>query len=328
MSKEVMMQAVIQHEFGSADVLKCEQIPRPSRQEGEVLIKVAYASINYADLKTRVGGKGEAEFPFTLGLDAAGMVEEASESSVFSPGDRVIAFPKSGSYAQYAIASEALVFKIPDELSFEQAAAMPTVAILSYMLIHEIGRVKASDTVVIHSAGGGVGSMLVQLAKQAGVENVMGTVGSLDKKEYVESLGADAVFTYDTFSEEVLKRTKDQGADVIFDSMAGDVTERSLACLALYGTLVQFGNSSGKAGSFKTSDVHSSCRSVKGFSLGTTRKHAPERLAPAAAKVIDLFAKREVNLSIQQVFDLKNAADAHRLVESRNYEGKILLKVL
>lgn len=321
------MKAVIQREFGDASVLTYSDIEIPKMGDKECLIKAAFMSVNYADIKTRIGNKGKGIFPLILGLDAAGTIEKAALDSPFSIGDRVIAFPKGGSYAEYVIANEKLVFKIPDNLSFEQAAAMPTVAILSYMLLHEIGQIQKTDTIVIHSAAGGVGSMLVQLAKLFGVKKIIGTVGKIDKENYVKKLGADVVCTYDTFTEEVLKQTNNQGANIIFDSVAGDVTRNSLDCLVLYGTLVQFGNSSGQAGTFKTSDVHSSCRNVKGFSLGTTRKHDPVRLAPFAKKVIELFESKQITLPIAQVFNLSDAAEAHKLIESRNYEGKVLLKV-
>ncbi|WBL17055.1 quinone oxidoreductase family protein [Sutcliffiella sp. NC1] len=320
------MKAIVQHEFGDADVLLYTDVEIPKLGENEVLIKAEYTSVNYADIKKRRGNKGKGNFPFTLGLDVAGVVEEASSDSKYRKGDRVIAFPKAGSYAEYVIANEQLVFKIPDTLSFEKAATMPTVSILSYMLSHEIGQVSENDVIVIHSAAGGVGSTLVQLASLAGVKHIIGTVGDLEKENYVKQLGAHSVFTYETFASEVLQLTNEKGANVIFDSVAGEVTSKSLECLSLYGTLVQFGNSSGKAGSFKTSDVHSSCRNVKGFSLGTTRKHAPERLAPVAEKVIQLFAENKINLKIAEVFPLCKAADAHKLVESRQYEGKVLLK--
>lgn len=321
------MKAVIQHEFGDANVLTYTDIDLPTIAEHEVLIKSAYTSVNYADLKKRIGNKGKGRFPFILGLDVAGVVHEAAPDSSFSVGDRVIAFPKYGSYAEYVVAKEKLVFKIPDSLSFEQAAAMPTVSILSNMLLHEIGQVKPTDTIVIHSAAGGVGSMLTQLAKLMGVHKIIGTVGNLEKAGYVKRIGADLVCTYETFTEKVLKETANFGANVIFDSVAGDVTQKSLDCLAFYGTLVQFGNSSGKAGTFKTSDVHSSCRNVKGFSLGTTRELAPQRLLPAAEKVIDLFATNQISLPIARVFDLEDAGLAHQLIESRNYEGKVLIKM-
>ncbi|MGD6774674.1 quinone oxidoreductase family protein [Sutcliffiella horikoshii] len=321
------MKAVIQNEFGDSDVLLYTEVELPKIRDKEVLIKTEYTSVNYADIKKRMGNKGKGNFPFTLGLDVAGTIEEVSDDSSFSKGDRVIAFPKAGSYAEYVVANEQLVFKIPDGLSLKQAATSPTVSILAYILIHEIGQVKETDTIVIHSAAGGVGSMLVQLAKLAGVKKIIGTVGNLNKKGYVKSLGADVVCTYESFVEEVLKLTNNLGANIIFDSVAGEVTSKSLKCLALYGTLVQFGNSSGEAGNFKTSDVHSSCRNIKGFSLGTTRKHDPARLAGVAEKVLELFASEKIVLPIARVFDLEDAAQAHKLIESRNYEGKILIKV-
>ncbi|MGD6873621.1 quinone oxidoreductase family protein [Sutcliffiella horikoshii] len=321
------MKAVIQNEFGDADVLLYAEVELPKIRDKEVLIKTEYTSVNYADIKKRMGNKGKGDFPFTLGLDVAGTIEEVSDDSPFSKGDRVIAFPKAGSYAEYVIANEQLVFKIPDGLSFKQAATAPTVSILAYILIHEIGQVKKTDTIVIHSAAGGVGSMLVQLAKLAGVKKIIGTVGNLNKEGYVKNLGADVVCTYETFAEEVSNLTNNLGANIIFDSVAGEVTSKSLECLALYGTLVQFGNSSGKAGHFKTSDVHSSCRNIKGFSLGTTRKHDPARLAGVAEKVLELFASEKIALPIARVFDLEDIAQAHKLIESRNYEGKILIKL-
>lgn len=321
------MKAIVQYEFGDTSVLRYTDVEVPKIKEGECLIKVAYTSVNYADIKARIGNKNEGNFPLMLGLDAAGTIEEASANSPFSKGDRVIAFPKAGSYAESVVANESLIFKIPDSLSFEQAAAMPVVSILSYMLLHELGQVKTTDTIVIHSAAGGVGSMLIKLAKLFGVEKIIGTVGSLEKIDYVKKLGADSVYSYDTFAEEVLRETENKGANLIFDSVAGDVTTKSLDCLAFYGTLLQFGNSSGKAGTFTTNDVHSSCRNIKGFSLGTTRKQDPERLAPVAEKVIPLFDTKQITLPIAQVFNLSEAADAHRLIESRNYEGKVLLKV-
>ncbi|WP_100407794.1 quinone oxidoreductase family protein [Bacillus solitudinis] len=321
------MKAVIQNEYGDANVLLYTDVEIPKLGENEVLIKAMYSSVNYADIKKRSGNKDKGKFPFILGLDVAGIVEETSPHSLFSKGDRVIAFPKDGSYAEYVVAKQQLVFKIPNNLTFEKAATMPTVSFLSYMLLHEIGQVEKTDTIVIHSAAGGVGSVLVQLAKLAGVNKIIGTVGDLEKEKYVKNLGAHSVFTYETFTNEVLKLTNNKGANVIFDSVAGDVSSKSLECLGLYGTLVQFGNSSGQIGTFKTSDVHSSCRNIKGFSLGTTRNHAPERLTSIAEKVIDLFARNKINLQVAKVFALSEVAEAHKLIESRKYEGKVLIKI-
>jgi NADPH:quinone reductase len=253
-------------------------------------------------------------------------VEEGGNTR-FKKGDRVIAFPKAGSYAEYAAVKEDLVFLLPDGISMEQAAAMPTVSILAYLLLHDISQVTASDTIVIHSAAGGVGSMLTQFAKLYGVQKIITTVGDLKKADYVKELGADVVCHYDVFVEKVLEETEGKGATIIFDSVAGDITQKSLTCLANYGTLVQFGNSSGKTGQILTTEVHSSCRNVKGFSLGTTRKEDPKRLAPAAEKVFDYLLTGKVDIPIEEIFELKDVRHAHQRMESRIHQGKILLKL-
>lgn len=320
------MQAIRQYAFGEASVLKLEDVPVPKIGQDEVLIRGTYTSINYADIKSRVGSKAKGAFPFTLGLDIAGYVEDGGNTR-FLKGDRVIAFPKAGSYAEYVVASENLVFLLPEQISLEQAAAMPTVSILAYMLLHDIAQVSQADTIVIHGAAGGVGSMLTQFAKLFGVEKIIATVGDVKKVNHVKRLGADVVCHYEDFVETVLAETEGKGATIIFDSVAGDITQQSLACLANFGTLVQFGNSSGRAGQISTSDVHSSCRNIKGFSLGTTRKEDPKRLAPAVEKVFNYLLEGKIHIPIAEIFDLKDIQRAHLFMESRKHQGKILVRI-
>ncbi len=320
------MKIIQQFEFGSADVLQVQQIHVPSLTDGEVLIEGAYTSINFADIKNRTGAKAKGAFPITLGLDLAGTVIESC-SSHFEVGDRVIAFPKNGSYSEMAVAHESLVYKIPATLSFEQAATMPTVSFLAEILLNAIGNVSKEDTVIIHSAAGGVGSMLVKLCKQLQCQKIIATVGSRNKINYVKTLGADVVCTYEDFVEVTLEATNSFGATVIFDSVAGNITADSLRCLAPFGTLVQFGNSSGEKGDFSTNDVHSSCRSIKGFSLGTTRKLKPEFIRPFAENMIDQFANQTLQLHIDRIFNLVNIIEAHKYFEKRQHHGKILLKL-
>ncbi|MEK4425501.1 quinone oxidoreductase family protein [Solibacillus sp. FSL K6-1523] len=320
------MKIIQQFEFGSADVLQLYETNIPNLSSGEVLIKGAYTSINYADIKNRTGAKAKGAFPITLGLDLAGTVIESC-SSKFKVGDRVIAFPRNGSYAELAVAHESLTYKIPNTLSFEQAASIPTVSFLAEILVNAIGNVSKEDTVIIHSAAGGVGSMLVQLCKQLQCQKIIATVGSRNKINYVKSLGADVVCTYGDFVGTTLEATNANGATVIFDSIAGNITVDSLRCLAPFGTLVQLGNSSGEKGNFSTNDVHSSCRSIKGFSLGTTRKLKPEFIRPFAEKMIAQFANQTLQLHIDQIFNLENIIEAHQYFEKRQHLGKILLKL-
>ncbi|MFJ7737291.1 zinc-binding alcohol dehydrogenase family protein [Lysinibacillus sp. NPDC097287] len=322
------MKAVVIHEFGTPSVLEYVECAKPNISAGELLIHAKYTSVNFADVKNRTGNKAKGNFPMILGLDAAGVVEEVfDETSAFKKGDRVIAFPKNGSYAEYVIANEQLVFKIPHDLSFEKAAAIPTVSFLAYILTHKVMKVSEADAVLIHAASGGVGTMLVQMAKQLGAKKIIGVVGNMDKANIVYELGADTVLTYDNFSQQVNEYTDGYGVDIVFDSIAGDVTEESLNCLAQYGTLVQFGNSGGRAGNIKTSDLHSSCRNVKGFSLGTTRKLKPEMLQTVAGEIFALLKSEDLQVPIAKTYRLEEMQEAHKFMESRQHQGKILIKI-
>jgi NADPH:quinone reductase len=325
------MKAIIVSEFGSADVLKYVDMDLPILKASDVLVRVEKTSVNYADVKTRYGNKGGGKLPFIPGLDAAGVIEKVGQDvQHLQVGQRVVCFPSSGSYAEYAVADERLVFPIPDELEMEVAAACPTVSFLSYKLLADIARMEKGERVLIHSAAGGVGTTAIQIAKLLGAGLVIGTVGSEEKMAAALEAGADYVICYEKedFAQKVNGITNGHGVNIILDSLAGTFTEKSFECLAPYGRLVQFGNSSGKAGGVKTTDLHASCRSVLGYSLGTTRKLRPETLKETAQHVFHFLANGQLKIHIGHQFSLEEAADAHRLIESRKSTGKILLNVL
>ncbi|MDQ0268348.1 quinone oxidoreductase family protein [Cytobacillus purgationiresistens] len=324
------MKAIMVYEHGTADVLSYIDTDIPQITETQVLIKVMKSSVNYADIKTRMGNKDKGNFPFVPGLDTAGVVVRIGKKVTrLKEGDKVIAFPASGSYAEYAAAEEILTYHLPEHLSFTEAAACPTVSFLSYHLLSQIARMDKGETVLIHSAAGGVGSTAVQLAKILGAGKVIGTVGHESKKEIALKAGADYVISRenDEFHEIVNDLTDGKGVNIILDSLAGTTTSDSLLCLAHYGRLIQFGNSSGFAGTIKTSDLHASCRSVLGFSLGTTRKQRPALLLPTAEKVLNLLVEEKLQIQIGEQFSLKEARKAHQLMESRMSTGKILLDI-
>jgi NADPH:quinone reductase and related Zn-dependent oxidoreductases len=244
-------------------------------------------------------------------------------------GQRVIAFPANGSYAEYVVADEALTFAIPDSISTETAAACPVVSFTSYQLLAKVARLAEGETVLIHAAAGGIGTTAIQLAKLLGAGRVIGSVGSAAKAAVALAAGADHAICHDTedFVEKVRELTDGAGADVILDSISGRVSERSIECLAWYGRLVHFGNASGEIGQIRTLDLHASCRSVLGFSFGTTRKLRPHLLQDTAGQVIDFLAKGQLDVKIGKVFSLEEAANAHAWVESRQSTGKVLLQV-
>lgn len=324
------MKAIIVPEFGGPEVMQYVEMATPKISPSQVLIRVEKTSVNYADVKARYGKKGKGDFPFIPGLDASGViVEVGAEAHHLRPGQRVIAFPANGSYAEYVAAEGILTYEIPDSMDFTTAAACPTVSFLSYKLLADIARMEQGETVLIHSAAGGVGTTAIQFARLLGAGTIIGTIGDENKVSVPLNAGADHVICYknDDFSKRVNELTEGKGVDIVLDSIAGDVTGQSLTCLAPYGRLVQFGNSSGFAGTFQTSDLHASCRSVLGFSLGTTRKKKPETLQSTAKNVLKPIADGQVKMEIGHSFPLKDAMNAHKLIESRLSVGKIILDV-
>lgn len=327
----INMKAVMVTSFGGPEVLKVVDVDIPTVKSNQVLIKVVATSVNFADIKSRYGQYHNAgEPPFIPGLDATGIIEAVgSEVEHLKVGQRVIAFPENGSYAEYVVANQNLVFVLPDNVDFDIAAACPIVSFTSYKLLADVARLQPGETVVIHAAAGGIGTTAIQLAKILGAGCVIGTVGNENKISIAQEAGADHVICYEKedFVQEVNRITNGQGADVILDSIAGTVAEKSLDCLAYYGRLVNFGISGGSAGQFYTKDLHSSCRSVLGFSFGTTRNKRPELLLDTAEKVLHLIAQEQLKMKIGKQFMLEDAQEAHHWVESRQSTGKVLLKV-
>lgn len=325
------MKAVVVSDFGDPSVLHYTDQEIPKIGAGQVLIRVVATSVNFADIMSRQGRyHSGSKPPFIPGLDAAGIIEgTGADVQHLKVGQRVIALLKNGSYSEYVVSDENLTFPVPDSVDFETAAACPTVAFTSYKLLADVARVRPGDTVLIHAAAGGIGTTAVQLARLLGAAKVIGTVGSDRKRAVVTDAGADAVINYQTedFAAEVNKMTGGKGADVILDSLSGEIAEKSLTCLAMYGRLVNFGSAGGGTGHFKTTDLHASCRAVLGFSLGTTIRNRPDLLTGAAKQLSEFLQDGRLNMKIGRHYPLKQAAEAQEWMESRQSTGKILLDV-
>lgn len=326
------MKAIIVNELGAPDVMKLQDAPMPEIAPHQVLIRVQAISVNFADIKARQGqyhgtATGEA---FTPGLDCAGEVVEAgSEVTRFRKGQRVMTFPKEGSYAEYVKADEVLTFPVPDEIPIETAAASLTVGITAYNAIRKMARLEQGETILIHAAAGGIGSTAIQLAKIFDAGKIIGTAGSDEKTALAENFGADHGINYraEDFSEKVKELTGGKGADVILDTIGGENFDRSMKCLAPFGRIISFGhaNDGSLPGNVKTTELHSSCRSVIGYSTGTYRKHRPEFLHEAAGKITELLIQEKLEIIISKRYALEDAAEAHAHIESRQSFGKILL---
>ncbi|EJS66502.1 MULTISPECIES: quinone oxidoreductase family protein [Bacillus] len=324
------MKAIVVTSFGGPEVMQYTDVDIPVISEDQVLIRVVATSVNFADIKSRYGKKGNKALPFIPGIDAAGIVERVgSHVKNIYPGQRVIAFPQNGSYAEYVVSNENLTFVLPDEVDFQIAAACPIVSFTSYNLLANVARLQQGESVLIHAAAGGIGTTAIQLAKRLGAGTVIGTVGNEAKSKIALDAGADYVICHQDvdFVEKVNELTNGEGVDVILDSISGTVSERSLKCLAYYGRLVHFGNASGEIGNFQTKDLHASCRSILGFSFGTTRKKRPELLQETANEVFRYLRDGRLKMKAAKSFPLQDAGKAHEWVESRKSTGKVILTV-
>lgn len=323
------MQAVVVDQLGEAEVLTCREVPVPAPGPDDVLIQVAAASVNFADIMARQGRyHGGSKPPFIPGLDCAGTIAAVGERvDGLQVGQRVAAFVPAGGYAQYAVAPAVTTYSLPDGVDWEQGAAFPTIGITAWNILTWVGRLQPGETVLVHAGAGGVGSTAIQLAKHLGAGKVIATVGADAKAELVRSLGADLVVNYrrEPFAAGVLQATGNQGADLILDSLGGQTVNEGLTCLATFGRLVSYGHASAESGTVLTQPLHSGCKAVLGYSSGTYRRHRPALLLPSAQAVLDLLARGTLKLVIGKRFALQDAPAAHRWIESRQSVGKALL---
>lgn len=320
------MKAIVVEQNGPPEHLHYREVPDPSPQPDEVLVRTTLTSLNYADVQARRGGyEAGAPPPFIPGLDAVGVVEVVgTKVTGLKPGQRVVVFASGGSYAEKVLAKAVLTYPVPDDLSDEAVSGL-TALVTAYNILTWAGRLQSNETVLVHAAAGGVGSLAVQMAKALGAGLVIGTVGHPAKAEFVRRLGADEVMGYEGFAEQVLERTQQKGADLILDSVAGEVFSQGMRCLAPFGRLVVYGHASGQAGSFETRPLHRQTKAVIGYSSGHYRRSRPELLRPTVEAVLALLQSGQIRLHVGARYSLEQAAQAHALMESRQSTGKILL---
>ena len=319
------MNAIVIEQFGDASVLQFKQRDVPQPGPDQIAIKVSVTSVNFADTIWRNGRPG-AKLPFVPGLDCAGTVAAVGANvRDYRVGQRVAAFADGGSYADVTLARPVLSYVIPEGVSDEDACGL-VVLVTAWNVLTLASRTQPGETVLIHAAAGGVGSVAVQLARQFGAKTIIGTVSDMAKAKFVEECGADVVLKASDFVKGVKDATGGAGVDVILDSVAGDTFPMSMEVLAPFGRYVNFGNAGGGPGVAKTSELHGNNRAVIGYSSGHYRGNRPEALRPSVEGAYRAIAEKKLKVGVSKTFPLKEAAEAHRFIESRKSFGKILLK--
>lgn len=320
------MNAIQVSQVGGPEVLLLVDLPIPEPKSNEAVVQVKAAGVNFIDVYYREG-RYPAPLPFVPGQEAAGTVTATgAEVTNVSIGDRVAYTGVLGAYAEHAAVSADRLVKIPDQLDFDQAAAAMLQGMTAHYLSHSTYPIKSGDTVLIHAAAGGVGALLVQMAKNLGAR-VIGTAGSEEKAQLARDSGADDVIVYtkQDFETETLRLTDGQGVHVVYDGVGKTTFEKDLNVLRLRGYLVLFGASSGAVPPFDLIKL-----SQKG-SLFLTRPslhhyvHTREELEQRAGDVLQMIDSGRLKLRIHKTYPLGEAQQAHRDLEGRKTMGKVLL---
>jgi NADPH2:quinone reductase len=320
------MKALRVHEYGGVEVLRYEEVPVPEPAATEARVKVEAAGLNFIDVYQRTG-LYQLKLPFTLGMEAAGVVDRVgSDVTEIKVGDRVTFAMVQGAHAEYTVVPSPRLVPVPAAVDSRTAAAVMLQGMTAHYLTHSTYPLKKDDTALIHAAAGGVGLLLVQIAKRRGA-TVYGTVSTEEKARLARAAGADQVilYTQTDFVAEVKKLTDGRGLNVVYDSVGLTTFEKSLDCLKRRGLLALFGQSSGPVPPFNLGTL-----AAKGslFVTRPTLAHYAldrEELLQRANDLFNWIAAGELKVRIDKTFPLAETAEAHRLLEARKTTGKVLL---
>ena len=328
------MKAIAITRFGGPENLELMDMPEPIPAAGEALVKIEYAGINFIDIYMRSGKYAHSNtyqtpLPMTIGMEAGGTVAALGEGVTgLKIGDRVAYCIVRGSYAAFAAVPAWRLVKVPQGVPMPIATALMLQGFTAHYLTHSAFSLGPGNACLVHAGAGGVGQLLIQLAKLRGA-TVLATVGSEEKAELAKQRGADHVILYRQvdFREEVMKITGGRGVDVVYDSVGKDTIDKSIRSLRKRGLCVNYGGASGLVESINPLELG------EAGSVFFTRPHLADYIATAAeigARAADLFAEfaaGRLAVTIDREFPLADAAEAHRYIEAGKTRGKLLLQV-
>jgi NADPH2:quinone reductase len=323
------MKAIVAKQWCGPRDLVVEEVRKPEPAKDQVTINVRSAALNFPDILL-IAGKYQVKppLPFTPGLEAAGTIDSVGPGvTEFAPGQRVLAQLGMGGFAEVAVAPTSAVQPIPDAMSDEEAAAFPLVYQTSYFGLVVRGSLKRNETVLVHSAAGGVGLAAVQIARALGAGKIIGTVGSDHKSDVVRQNGADITINYQTddFVEIVKRETNGRGADIIYDPVGGELGQRSTKCIAFEGRLLIIGFTSGSFSNFVSNHILIKNYSVVGVHWGLYHQHNPAKIALAWKALWELYGAGRIKPVVGGRYPMNKVAEAMEALTSRKAVGKIVL---
>jgi NADPH2:quinone reductase len=320
------MRAIVVHSTGDPGVLGLESVPTPRPGPGEVLVRLEAIGVNFYDTERRRAVYEPPPLPYIPGDEGAGVVEAHGPGVDPAFLGRRVAFwarHTSGAYAEFAVTPAASLFSLLDGLDFPVAAALPVQGLTAYGLAHFATALAPGQTALVHAAAGGVGALLVQLLRHRGVR-VFGTASSATKQDLVRELGAVPLPYGADLPERVRAATKGRGVDAVFDSVGRATQADSLAALAPYGHLVFFGEASGSPAPIHPDELYPRNLKVSSYWLPADPL---ERFDGARRELQEGVAGGRLRVVVGQTFPLADAAEAHRRLEQRQTQGKVILTV-
>lgn len=324
------MKAILIKEFGGTEQLYIGEYDTPVPHKDELLIKVKATALNRADILQRQGKypPPQGASPI-MGLEIAGVVEDTGENcKTFKGGDRILALLPSGGYAEYAAIPEGMAMLIPENLSFEEAAAIPEVFLTAFQALNWLANIKPGNTVLIHAGASGVGTAAIQLVKYFQSTPLV-TAGSKEKLDFCRNLGASLAINYKegSFVEKILEATNGSGIDIIIDFIGAPYWEQNVGCLALDGRFIMLATMGGSL--VEKFDLRSLFKKRGQFITSTLRNRSLDykiRLTEEFARMIlPEFTKGKLKAVVDEVFDWNDVAKAHQYMEENRNMGKLVL---
>lgn len=311
--------------FGDVDRIVVVDLPGPTAAEGSVLVRVKAWGLNYADVLQRLGlYVGGPVPPFVSGMEAAGIVEaNGAGPQPISAGTRVAVLAAGGLHAERVVVQAAACIPLPDTMSFAQGAAFPVHYLTAYHALTTVAHARAGETVLIHAAGGGVGTAAVQIARILGLR-VVATASSEEKRTKIRALGATCAVAYENFEQATRDLTGGRGPDVVLESLGGDVFRRSLALLAPLGRLVVLGAVSGIVPPIDGVGLVFRSQGVLGFHLSTLL-HDANAAKSSVESLLNWFGRGELDIQVGHEVAFTDIRLGHRLVASRDRYGAVVL---
>lgn len=323
------MKCIRVHDWCQPEDLKIEEAPSPIAASGEVLVRVTAAALNFADLLMIKGDyQVKPDRPFIPGMEMAGVIESLGDGvKGFAPGQRVMAQTGVGAFAEYVTVPAASLQLTPEGMTDAEAAGFPVVYQTSYFALARRAQMQPGETVLIHSAAGGVGLAALQIARALKAGKIIATVGSDDKLGLLREHGADVALNYETedFAEIVKRETAGRGADIIFDPVGGRVAERNTKCIAFEGRIIIIGFTSGEIPLFKGNHLLVKNYSVIGLHWGNYRKFKPELVESAWEALRVLHKTGHIKPLVAATYPLEHVAEGMQFLASRRAVGKIVL---